>query len=95
MVAALRLLVAAVRPERIVYDAGAPIAAALESAAIDGDWPVVGLASRQMAGAAANLEAHVLSGDMCHDGSLLFAQQLAGAGRMKVGDGWKFSRRAR
>jgi len=94
VVAALRLLVAEHNPERIVYDAGAPIAAALESAAIDGDWPVVGLTSRQMAGAAANLEAHVLSGDMSHDGSLLFAQQLAGAGRMKVGDGWKFSRRA-
>jgi len=94
VVAALRLLVEQLNPERIVYDAGAPIAAALESAAVEADWPVVGLTARQMAGAAANLEAHVLSGDMSHDGSLLFAQQLAGAGRMKAGDGWKFSRRA-
>jgi hypothetical protein len=94
VVAALRLAVEEFKPERIVYDAAAPIAAALESVAIEADWPVVGLTARQMAGAAANLEAHVLSGDMSHDGSLLFAQQLAGAGRMKAGDGWRFSRRA-
>ena len=94
VIAALRTLVEELKPERIVYDAAAPIAAALESVAVESDWPVVGLTARQMAGAAANLEAHVLSADMSHDGSLLFAQQLAGAGRMRVGDGWKFSRRA-
>lgn len=94
VLAELGALVAELRPERIVYDAASVLAPHVESVAAAADWPLVALTARQMTGAAANLEAHVLAGELTHDGSTVFAQQLAGAGRARSGDGWRFSRRA-